>query len=129
MIRQISLVAAGGALGALARFGLSTLVLAHASTVFPWGTLFVNWSGSFCIGVIAALFDLALIPPEWRGFITIGFLGAYTTFSTYSLETVNLLRDGEWRLATVYVVGSNVVGIGLVLLGFAAAHAAAKLLS
>jgi CrcB protein len=66
---------------------------------------------------VIELFDTAIIPTEWRSLITIGFLGAYTTFSTYTLETVNLLRDGELKLAVFNVVASNLVGILFVVLG------------
>jgi len=75
------------------------------------------------------LFDRAMIPSEWRSFITIGFLGAYTTFSTYTLESVNLLRDGELRLATVNILSSNVVGIISVVLGIYSSRLIFKLFS
>lgn len=114
---QILLIALGGSLGAVARYGLSTLVYYHTSESFPWGTLVVNLTGSFLIGVVIELFDTALISPQWRSFITIGFLGAYTTFSTFTLETVNLLRDAEFRLAAVNVLVSNLSGLLLVVVG------------
>jgi CrcB protein len=87
------------------------------SESFPWGTLVVNVSGSFLIGMLAELFDAALFPAEWRSFLAIGFLGAYTTFSTYTLETVNMLRDGELKLATANILAGNVAGIAAVVLG------------
>jgi CrcB protein len=110
-------IAAGGSLGAIARFGVSSAVYQLTSESFPWGTLVVNISGSFLIGVAVELFDGTIIPSEWRSFITIGFLGSYTTFSTFSLETVNLLRDGELPLATGNILASNVVSVLFVVLG------------
>ena len=116
-MQQALLIALGGALGSVARYGLSTYI-AHASRGdFPWGTLIVNLGGSFLIGVFVEFFDTALIPSEWRSFITIGFLGGYTTFSTFALETVNLIRDGELPLATLNVAATNVLGVLVVALG------------
>jgi CrcB protein len=116
-MKQLLLIAAGGSIGAVARYGVSNLVYAFMSESFPWGTLVVNVSGSFLIGMLAELFDAALFPAEWRSFLAIGFLGAYTTFSTYTLETVNMLRDGELKLATANILAGNVAGIAAVVLG------------
>ena len=126
-MQQVLLIAVGGSLGAVARYGLSTFVYHATTETFPWGTLVVNLTGSFLIGVFIELFDTSIIPSEWRSFITIGFLGAYTTFSTYSLETVNLLRDGELRLATFNVVGSNLLGIIFVVFGIYSSRLLLKL--
>ena len=116
-MQQVLLIAVGGSLGAVARYGLSTFVYHTTNEVFPWGTLVVNLTGCFLIGAFVELFDTAIIPSEWRSFISIGFIGAYTTFSTYSLETLNLLREGELRLASVNILASNLLGIVLVVLG------------
>jgi CrcB protein len=116
-MRQVLLIAAGGSLGAVARYGMSTLAYHFANETFPWGTLAVNLMGSFLIGVFVELFETAIIPTDWRSFITIGFLGAYTTFSTYALETVNLLRDGELPLVAANIALSNIACILLVVLG------------
>jgi CrcB protein len=128
-MQQLTLIAVGGSLGALARYGLSTFVYQLAGEIFPWGTLVVNLSGSYLIGVFIELFDTAVFPPAWRSLITIGFLGAYTTFSTYTLETVNLIRDGELRLATVNVLAGNIAGIFLVFLGISSARFVLRLFS
>jgi CrcB protein len=128
-MQQLTLIAVGGSLGALARYGLSTFVYQLAGEIFPWGTLVVNLSGSYLIGVFIELFDTAVFPPAWRSLITIGFLGAYTTFSTYTLETVNLIRDGELRLATVNVLAGNIAGILLVFLGISSARFVLRLFS
>jgi CrcB protein len=129
VMQQVSLIALGGSLGAVARYGLSTFVYHVTSEVFPWGTLAINLIGSFFIGIFIELFDSAVIPTEWRSFITIGFLGAFTTFSTYTLETVNLLRDGELRLATFNVVASNFAAILFLVLGIYSSRLLLKLFS
>lgn len=93
-------VALGGALGATARFGLSGWVQAWSGSLFPWGTLAVNVLGSFLIGAILHLStDRFLISPEWRLLLTTGFCGGLTTFSTFSWETLALMRDQQWLAA------------------------------
>jgi len=116
-MKQIFLIAAGGSLGAIARYGVSNLVHASMNASFPWGTLVVNISGSFLIGGLVEFFDASLFPTEWRSFLAIGFFGAYTTFSTYTLETVNMLRDGELKLAAANILAGNIAGIVAVVLG------------
>lgn len=128
-MQQLLLIALGGSLGAVARYSLSTVVHHAASETFPWGTLAVNLSGSFLIGLVIELLDVTMIPTEWRSFLAIGFLGAYTTFSTFTLETVNLLREGEFGLATVNLLAANVAGILLVVGGIYASRLLLKLVS
>jgi len=128
MMRHALSIAVGGALGSLARFGLSTMIQQASGGTFPRGTLVVNLTGSFVIGALMEAFDAAMIPPEWRSFLTIGFLGAYTTFSTYTFETVQMLRDGEFGLAALNLVAANGAGLGAVVLGMYLARAAMKLL-
>ena len=114
---QYFYIAAGGSLGALGRYFLSFWVAQRAQMIFPWGTLIINLAGSFAIGFLFELFEALMLPPAYRAFFSIGFLGAFTTFSTFSLETVNLLRDGEWRLAALNVVFSVFLGVGMTLAG------------
>ncbi|WP_296805570.1 fluoride efflux transporter CrcB [Thiocapsa sp.] len=100
-------IAAGGALGSLARYGMSSAVYAWLGRGFPWGTLAVNLLGSFLMGLLFVLLIERLSwAPEWRGAILIGFLGAFTTFSTFSIETLNLLEDGAVLAAFLNMVGS-----------------------
>jgi CrcB protein len=115
---RIALLVVFGAAGTLARYGLQGLVQHRTGTGFPSGTLVVNLLGCFLLGGIAeyGLTHLAL-PPEWRIGITVGFFGAFTTFSTFSWETVQLLRDGEWMRASVYVLASVIGGIVAVVFG------------
>jgi CrcB protein len=128
-MQQVLLIAVGGSLGAIARYGLSTFVYHVSNGTFPWGTLLINLTGCFLIGVFVEFFDTAIIPSEWRSFVTIGFIGAYTTFSTYSLETVSLLREGEFRLASMNIIASNLLGIALVVIGIYFSRSVLKLFS
>jgi fluoride exporter len=92
---QIIVIAVGGALGSLARYGMSNGVYALLGRGFPWGTLAVNVLGSFLMGLLFVLFlERLTLAPEWRAAVLIGFLGAFTTFSTFSIETLNLLEEG-----------------------------------
>lgn len=110
MIRTLCLVAAGGALGAIARFLVSAGVYQWLGTFFPWGTLTVNVAGSFAIGLLFShLSDVAWFHSIARPFLVVGFLGAFTTFSAFSLDTVEMIEDGRALLALTYAVGSVVL--------------------
>lgn len=124
---NIALIALGGMAGALARYGLSRYIGRHVNDIFPWGTLAVNLSGALLIGALYELFDRSLVPPHLRSLAAIGFLGAYTTFSTFSLETVNMLREGELRLGLANVLLNTVLSLGLVAIGIHGARLALKL--
>jgi len=115
---RIGLLILFGALGTLARYGMQGVVQQRTGSEFPSGTLAVNIVGCFLLGGIAefALLHLS-IPPEWRIGITVGFFGAFTTFSTFSWETVQLLRDGEWMRATTYVIASVAGGLLAIVAG------------
>lgn len=100
-------VALGSALGGMARFWMSGLVAERIGEIFPWGTLSVNVLGSFIIGLFGTLTAAEgrlLVPPEARIFVMVGFCGGFTTFSSFSLQTLTLARDGEWLRA-----GGNIV--------------------
>ena len=111
-------VAAGGGLGALARFGLDSLIEHRADSLFPWATFTINVTGCFLNGLLVVLVVEAFHTPSWlsRGLV-IGFLGAYTTFSTFGAETYELTELGHWGLAVTNVVACAVVGVGAVALG------------
>jgi len=110
----------GGMIGTLLRYAVSGLTYRYFDGVFPWGTLSVNLIGSFAIGFLWGLFERAVILPDVRVFVFIGILGGFTTFSSYTLESFNLLRDGEVKLALMNMLLNNILGIGLVFSGFAA---------
>ena len=110
----------GSALGGVSRFWLSGIIAQRYGESFPMGTLAVNVSGSFLIGLIAALGDTEgrlFVPAYARQFLMTGILGGYTTFSSFSLQTLNLMREGEWLFAAVNVALSIVLCLVAVWLG------------
>jgi CrcB protein len=115
---RIALLILFGAAGTLARYGLQGLVQERTGAGFPSGTLTVNLVGCFLLGGLAeyALTHLT-IPPEWRFGITVGFCGAFTTFSTFSWETAKMFEDGEWTRAAIYLATSIVGGLVAVICG------------
>jgi fluoride exporter len=116
-------VAAGSAIGGVARLFLSDVVQTRASTLFPVGTLAVNILGSFILGFIVRFSaDTAAVSPEMRAFLTTGICGGFTTFSTFSRETVGLIEDGEHGQAAMYVFTSVALAIVATLAGFAIAR-------
>ena len=111
-------IAGGGALGALLRFWMSTSVYTVFGRDFPYGTLAVNVVGSFAMGILFVLLDEKFnLAPEWRAALLIGLLGAFTTFSTFSIETLNLMLSGETTKALLNVVLSVIVCILATWLG------------
>ncbi|MBI5639269.1 MAG: fluoride efflux transporter CrcB [Nitrospirae bacterium] len=104
-------IGVGGFLGAMARYALSLWIGQRWGKGFPLGTFAINVSGSFLIGLIMPLFtERFMTNPQWRLFLAVGFLGAYTTFSTFEYETGNLLKDSEWMLAGMNIVFSVAAG-------------------
>jgi CrcB protein len=121
-------VALGGALGSVARYACSDLASRWLGATFPWGTLFVNVSGSFVIGLLAALVTAdgrPLLGPDARAFMMIGVLGGFTTFSSFSLETLNLVRGGAIGAAAA----NTALSVALCLLAAWLGYAAAALMS
>jgi CrcB protein len=105
------IIGLGGFLGAVTRYAVSLWVGQKWGRSFPLGTFFVNVSGSFLIALVMSLTtERFMVNPQWRLFLAVGFLGAYTTFSTFELETGSLLRDGEWTVALLNIVFSVVAG-------------------
>jgi len=116
-------VAVGSAIGGVSRYLLGGLIQRLLDTTFPAGTLPINISGSFLLGAILRYaIETPTLSPEVRAFLTIGFCGGYTTFSTFSYETVALLEDGEWTRAGLYVGASVLLSLLGVFLGFALAR-------
>ena len=113
----------GGAIGTLLRYIMGGLDYRFSNGVFPISTLVVNVTGSLAIGFLWGIVDRFAIPPNVRLFIFIGVLGGYTTFSTFSLETFNLMRDGEYRIAIINMVFSVVLSVGAVFVGYIASKA------
>lgn len=111
-------IALGGALGALGRYFISTWIYSKSDFVFPWGTFVVNILGCFILGLVYVWgTEKLVISSNMRAFLAVGLLGAFTTFSTFSLETVNIIKDGEIKIALLNTVGSLVLGLLAVWLG------------
>ena len=113
----------GGALGANARYILGIWMVERYGTRFPYGTLLINVSGSFVLGLFLTLIsERFVVHPNWRLFFAAGFLGAYTTFSTFSFESMVLILNGSWWLGLVNMVGSVVLGLLAVVTGMVVAR-------
>ena len=122
-MQNIFIIGAGGFLGAIARYAIGLWIGQRWGRSFPLGTFFINVSGSFLIGFLMALFtERLMLNPQWRIFLVIGFLGAYTTFSTFEYETGALVKDGEWLVASLNVMLSVFVGFAALKLGEGAAR-------
>lgn len=118
-------VAIGGALGSVARYWISGLVAERLGKVFPWNTLAVNVTGSFAIGMVAVLAGAdGRMQPQYRAFavqlLMAGFCGGYTTFSSFSLQTLTLVQEGQWLYAAGNILLSVVACLAAVWLGWAA---------
>ena len=108
---QVLFVALGGAIGSAARYLVGGWFAVRFGAAFPYGTFVINVTGSFIIGFFLAFAqDRVSISPYWRLFFAVGFVGGYTTFSTFEYEAIRLLQDGEMLLAAVYLMGSVVTG-------------------
>jgi CrcB protein len=117
---DLALVGAGGALGAIARYLVNRLAVEWFGPHFPYGTLFINLSGSFALGLLlTALAERAVLAPEYRLFFAVGFLGAYTTFSTWTYESAALLTEGATLAALFNLFGSLLLGMLAVFAGIA----------
>ncbi len=124
MLLKLTYIALAGALGTLARYGLGGLMHRLLPAGFPWGTLTVNLVGSFAFGLIWGLaVERNLISGEARLIILVGFMGAFTTFSTFMFETGQLMRDSQWLLVAGNLLAQNLVGLVAVFLGWALARA------
>ncbi|TYT73280.1 fluoride efflux transporter CrcB [Desulfobotulus mexicanus] len=120
MVQKILMVALGGALGTLCRYGLSTGVHSLLGRNFPWGTLTVNMLGCFMFGLIWVMAEEKnLIPESLRIMLLVGFMGAFTTFSTFIFENSNLIHHGEWIRLMVNLAGQNFLGFMALYLGYA----------
>lgn len=116
---KLFLIAAGGAIGSLMRYGMQGWVQRLSGSIFPFGTLAVNITACLAVGMLAGLFaGPHLIREEYRIGLTIGVLGGYSTFSTFGLESFNLANDGEFRLALLNMFLSCALGFVAVWLGY-----------
>ncbi|UOG75090.1 fluoride efflux transporter CrcB [Hymenobacter tibetensis] len=124
MLRLLAVVATGGAVGSVARYLLQLAVARHFTTPFPLGTLLVNVLGCLLIGLFYALAEKGTIStPELRLLLTTGFCGGFTTFSTFSYETLTLFENGEYVLVALYLAGSVFLGLLATFAGVALVRA------
>jgi fluoride exporter len=124
VLYKLALLAAAGALGTLARYGLGGLVQRLAGDSFPWGTLVVNGGGCFLFGLVWMLAEeRSLIGPETRAIVLIGFMGAFTTFSTFAYETGAMIEDGQYLRACGNMALQNGLGLVAMFAGFFAGRA------
>jgi CrcB protein len=122
--REIALISLGAVLGANLRFAVNRLALKYLSASVPYGTLIVNVTGSFVLGFFLAwTTERVLVSPHWRPLVAVGFCGAYTTFSSYGFETMALLEQGHYGLATANFLSNNLLVLLAVLAGMALARA------
>ena len=116
-MRIILLIGIGSFLGGIGRFLLTSFVQNKWMSTFPYGTFLVNVLGCFLIGVVYALSDRGSIHTEWRLFLATGIMGGFTTFSSFSNETVSMITDGQFTYAFSYVAGSILIGVAATFAG------------
>lgn len=117
-MQKYLLIAAGGALGSIARYWVGSMIGSRMGTKFPYGTFVINITACIIIGFsLTYLGKRVELSPAWRFFIPIGFVGAYSTFSTYEWETLSNLRAGAFALAALYAVGSLILGLAATWFG------------
>jgi CrcB protein len=122
-VQKYLLIAVGGALGSMARYWIGTTIGSRMGIRFPYGTLVVNLTACLVIGfTITWLGERVEFNPAWRFLIAVGFIGAYSTFSTYEWETLATLRSGAFALAALYSLGSVILGLGATWCGAALAE-------
>ena len=115
---RLLLIAVFGAVGTLARYGLQGLVQVRVGSTFPWGTLFINLTGCFFLGLIGQMMlNRMMVSSELRVAIAVGFFGGYTTFSSFGWEAAKMLEAGEWLRSMTYVAASMVLGLLLSVAG------------
>lgn len=120
MWKELCWLSVAGAAGSLSRYGLLGLVQWLCGEKFPWGTLAVNAVGCFLFGLVWTLAEERLIiSGQTRFIVLVGFMGAFTTFSSFAYETSEFLRDSEWWLAAGNMLAHNVLGLACMFLGFA----------
>ena len=120
---RLLLIAVFGAVGTLTRYGLQGLVQVRAASTFPWGTLLVNLSGCFFLGLIGQMMlNRMMVSSELRVAIAVGFFGGYTTFSSFGWEAAKMLEAGEWLRSMTYVAASVLFGLLLSAMGIRLAN-------
>jgi CrcB protein len=117
-MERFLLISFGAVLGANARYWIGDWAAQRWGATFPFGTLLINLTGSFLLGLFMTLAtERFMLDPRWRIFLAVGFLGAYTTFSTYTFESMTLITQGQWGLGLLDLFGSAILGGLAVILG------------
>ena len=122
MIRHVLLIGLAGGLGTILRYGVQQFAVILFGTSFPWGTFTVNMLGSFLFGLLVPFFTANLVSSEWRVIVLTGFLGGFTTFSSFAYDNVDLLQKSENLSFIGNLTAQNFCGIALVFLGLAVGH-------
>ena len=123
-MQKYLLIAAGGALGSIARYWVGSTIGSRMGTRFPYGTFVINLTACIIIGFsLTYLGKRVELNPAWRYLLPVGFIGAYSTFSTYEWETLSTLRSGAFAMAALYAVGSLILGLAATWLGAVLAEA------
>ena len=117
-MRLVLGIALAGALGTLARFGLGGWIQERTGSSFPWGTLVINVIGSLVLGFVFRFGEGMAMRAETRVLLSIGFCGAFTTFSTFSFETARFIEEGQWNRALAYVMVSTTISLMAMFFGF-----------
>jgi fluoride exporter len=118
MFKIAAIIGTGGFIGSIARYFTAQIIHKHILTSFPIGTFIVNITGCFLIGLIYGLSEKGdILSAEWRMFLTVGFCGGFTTFSTFANENIMMLKDGEFFLTLIYTALSVVIGLLATYLG------------
>jgi len=121
-LQKYLMIAVGGALGSVARYWVGSTISGRMGARFPYGTMVINMTACVVLGFTLTYFGKrADLNPAWRFLVPIGFIGAYSTFSTYEWETLSTMRSGAFLLAVIYAVGSFVVGLAATWCGTALA--------
>ncbi len=116
-MNNLLLIALGGALGAISRYGLAQLSINLFGKGFPFGTLIANFVGSFLMGLLFSMIESQHLIPQARIALGVGFLGAFTTFSTFSLDTILLMQQGDWQKAIMNVALNLCLSLSAVFIG------------
>jgi fluoride exporter len=117
MIKILALIGTGSFIGGISRYLFGQFVHRFLPVVFPYGTLAVNITGCFLIGIILGLSDKAAVTPHWRFFLATGFCGGFTTFSSFAYENITLLNDKEYFYMFLYIASSFIIGLAATYIG------------